>query len=45
MIVEERVLKPFYDFITKKPMGQNVIYSITEKGTIMLNLFTRTEKN
>ena len=33
-----------YDFITKKPMGQNV-YSITEKGTIMLNLFTRTEKN
>ena len=34
-----------YDFITKKPMGQNVIYSITEKGTIMLNLFTRTEKN
>ena len=33
-----------YDFITKKPMGQNVIYSITEKGTIMLNLFTRTEK-
>ena len=34
-----------YDFNTKKPMGQNVIYSITEKGTIMLNLFTRTEKN
>ena len=34
-----------YNFITKKPMGQNVIYSITEKGTIMLNLFTRTEKN
>jgi len=34
-----------YDFITKKPMGQNVIYSITEKGTTMLNLFTRTEKN
>ena len=34
-----------YDFITKKPMGQNVIYSITEKGIIMLNLFTRTEKN
>jgi hypothetical protein len=26
-------------------MGQNVIYSITEKGIIMLNLFTRTEKN
>ena len=34
-----------YDFITKKPMGQNVIYSITEKGIIMLNLFTRKEKN
>jgi len=34
-----------YDFITKKPMGQNVIYSITEKGTTMLNLFTRAEKN
>ena len=34
-----------YDFITKKPMGQNVIYSITEIVTIMLNLFTRTEKN
>ena len=34
-----------YDFITKKPMGQNVIYTITEKGTTMLNLFTRTEKN
>ena len=34
-----------YNFITKKPMGQNVIYSITEKGIIMLNLFTRTEKN
>ena len=34
-----------YDFITKKPMGQKVIYSITEKGIIMLNLFTRTEKN
>jgi len=33
-----------YNFITKKPMGQNVIYSITEKGVIMLNLFTRTEK-
>ena len=34
-----------YNFITKKPMGQNVIYSITEKGITMLNLFTRTEKN
>ena len=34
-----------YNFITKKPMGQNVIYTITEKGTTMLNLFTRTEKN
>ena len=34
-----------YDFIRKKPVGQNVIYSITEKGTTMLNLFTRTEKN
>ena len=34
-----------YDFIRKKPIGQNVIYSITEKGQIMLKLFTRTEKN
>ena len=34
-----------YDFITKKPMGQNVIYTITEKETRMLNLFTRAEKN
>ena len=25
-----------YDFITKKPMGQNVIYSITEKGICLL---------
>ena len=34
-----------YDFVRKKPVRQNVIYSITEKGIIMLNLFTRTEKN
>ena len=34
-----------YDFVTKKSVGPNVIYSITEKGVTMLNLFTRSEKN
>ena len=34
-----------YDFITKKSVGPNVIYSITEKGITMLNLFTKPEKN
>jgi len=28
-----------YKFITKKPIGQNVFYSITENGKTMLNLF------
>ncbi len=28
-----------YKFITKKPSGQNVFYSITENGMTMLNLF------
>jgi len=28
-----------YKFITKKPNGQNVFYSITENGMTMLNLF------
>jgi len=28
-----------YKFITKKPTGQNVFYSITENGMTMLNLF------
>ena len=27
-----------YDFITKKPVGANVLYSITENGTTMLCL-------
>ena len=30
-----------YKFITKKPVGPNVIYSITENGTIMLDLFMK----
>jgi len=30
-----------YQFITKKPIGPNVIYSITENGTAMLKLFTK----
>ena len=34
-----------YDFVTKQSVGPNVIYSITEKGVTMLNLFTRSEKN
>ncbi len=28
-----------YGFITKKPAGSNMIYSITDKGRIMLELF------
>jgi predicted transcriptional regulator len=28
-----------YKFITKEPVGANVIYSITEKGMIMLGMF------
>ena len=30
-----------YDFITKKPVGANVLYSITENGTTMLDLFMK----
>ena len=30
-----------YDFITKKPVGANVLYSITKNGTTMLNLFMK----
>jgi len=30
-----------YQFITKKPVGPNVIYSITENGTTMLELFMK----
>jgi len=30
-----------YEFITKKSVGPNVIYSITENGTTMLNLFMK----
>ena len=30
-----------YQFITKKPVGSNVIYSITENGTTMLELFMK----
>jgi len=30
-----------YNFITKKPVGANVLYSITKNGTTMLDLFTK----
>ena len=30
-----------YKFITKKPVGPNVIYTITENGATMLNLFMK----
>jgi len=30
-----------YHFVTKKPVGPNVIYTITENGTTMLNLFMK----
>ncbi len=30
-----------YKFITKKPVGANVIYTITEKGMNMLGMFTQ----
>ena len=30
-----------YKFITKKPVGPNVIYSITENGITMLDLFMK----
>ena len=28
-----------YNFIQKEPVGSNVIYTITDKGRVMLNLF------
>ena len=30
-----------YKFITKKPVGPNVLYTITENGATMLNLFMK----
>jgi len=30
-----------YQFVTKKPVGPNVIYTITENGTTMLDLFMK----
>jgi len=30
-----------YKFITKKPVGPNMLYSITENGTTMLDLFMK----
>ena len=33
-----------YKFITKKPVGANVIYSITEKGTNMLGMFIQNNE-
>ena len=34
-----------YKFIEKERVGSNMIYSITDKGRIMLELFTINEKN
>ena len=34
-----------YRFIEKQRVGSNVIYSITDKGKVMLDLFTINEKN
>ena len=34
-----------YRFIEKQRVGSNVSYSITDKGKIMLDLFTINEKN
>ena len=33
-----------YDFISKEPIGPNVIYSITDKGLVMLNLFMQNNR-
>ena len=30
-----------YNFIKKEPIGSNMIYSITDKGRVMLNLFMK----
>jgi len=32
-----------YNFVKKEPRGANMIYSITEKGQMMLNLFIHKE--
>ena len=32
-----------YNFIKKDPVGSNMIYSITDKGRVMLNLFINKE--
>ena len=34
-----------YNFIKKESVGPNVIYSITENGMIMLNLFIQKKSN
>ena len=34
-----------YNFIKKESVGPNVIYSITDNGTIMLNLFIQKKSN
>ena len=34
-----------YKFMKKERVGSNVIYSITDKGKIMLDLFTLDKKN
>ncbi len=33
-----------YEFISKEPIGSNVIYSITDKGLVMLNLFMQNNR-
>jgi len=33
-----------YEFISKEPVGPNVIYSITDKGLVMLNLFMQNNR-
>lgn len=32
-----------YNFIKKEPVGSNVIYSITDKGRVMLSLFMQKD--
>ena len=33
-----------YEFISKESIGPNVIYSITDKGLVMLNLFMQNNR-
>ena len=33
-----------YECISKEPIGPNVIYSITDKGLVMLNLFMQNNR-